>query len=519
VDPTGVGKNRMQLRKYWDDRPLQLIMVLAILFRLLASVFAKGWGMFDDHYLVIESAQSWVDGHDYNNWMPWTPGNTGPTGHNLFYPAINFIILYVMKFLHIVNPQMKMFIIRFILAAWSLITVYFGYRITETLGGKKPARLAGLLLAVFWFMPWMSVRNLVEMVCVPFVILGFWFIFRPGSKNKPMLSWFIAGLFLGLATDIRLQTVFFPMGLGIWLLFSGKFKPLFSFAAGSLLTFALVEGGMDMIIWGKPFTEIYNYTLGCFIERNDYITLPWYDYFLVLGGMLIPPVSIFLFWGFIRKWKQYFMIFLPVLLFFAFHSWVPNKQERFIIPLIPLFIIIGSIGWIEFKEKSAYWALHTLLLRYCWIFFWVLNTIVLLVFTFTYSKRPMAESMTYLSKYPDIKYMTVIDAENNPEMFPKFYLGQWPVMFNERNGDRSLDSILIYSLKKGNESAPRFVLFTGDKAISPMVIKARHYLPFLVYETTIEPGFIDKLMHRLNPINRNKAVYIYRNVQFIPIKK
>jgi hypothetical protein len=86
----------------------------------------------------------------------------------------------------------------------------------------------------------------------------------------------------------------------------------------------LFEGGIDLVIWGKPFVEIYQYVLGCFTERNDYITLPWYNYFLVIGGMLIPPVSIFLFWGFMRKWKKYFMIFLPVLLFFAFHSYYSN---------------------------------------------------------------------------------------------------------------------------------------------------------------------------------------------------
>ena len=509
----------MHIRKYWDDRPLTLIMAMAILFRLLAAIFAKGYGMFDDHYIVIESAQSWVDGHDYNNWLPWSEGNTGPTGHNFFYPAINFLFFSLMKFLHIYDPQLKMLFMRLVLAAWSLITVYYGYRITETLDGKRTARFAGILLALFWFMPWLSVRNLVEMVCVPFIILGFWFTIRAHSKEKPALSWFISGLFLGLATDIRLQALFFPLGLGIWLLIRGKFKPLLSLTAGSLLMVILFEGGIDLVLWGKPFIEIYQYGLICFTDRNDYITLPWYNYFLVLGGMLIPPVSIFLFWGFIRKWKKYLMIFLPILLFFVFHSWIPNKQERFIIPMIPLFVIIGSIGWLEFRGKSAYWAKHKTLLQSAWIFFWVQNSIVLLVFTFTYSKRSMVESMTYLSKYPGIKYMTVIDEANNPEMFPKFYLGQWPVMFNDRNGDRSLDSILASSVKKSNAFAPRFVLFTGDRNISPMVIRARHYLPFLVYETTIEPGFIDRLVHWLNPINRNKTVTIYRNTEFIPEKK
>lgn len=47
-----------KVQKIWNDQPLILILGSAILFRLLAAIFAKGWGMLDDHYLVIESSQS-----------------------------------------------------------------------------------------------------------------------------------------------------------------------------------------------------------------------------------------------------------------------------------------------------------------------------------------------------------------------------------------------------------------------------------------------------------------------------
>ncbi len=54
------------LRKYWNEYPLVVIMMAAVLFRLLAAIFSMGWGMLDDHYLVIESSGSWTDGFDYN---------------------------------------------------------------------------------------------------------------------------------------------------------------------------------------------------------------------------------------------------------------------------------------------------------------------------------------------------------------------------------------------------------------------------------------------------------------------
>ena len=252
--------------------------------------------------------------------------------------------------------------------------------------------------------------------------------------------------------------------------------------------------------------------------RNEYINLPWYNYILVIGGLLIPPVSLFLMFGFARKWKKMLIIFLPVMLFFIFHSWFPNKQERFIIPIVPFIIIAGVTGWTEFADKSAFWKKHRGLLHSCWIFFWTLNTIALLVMTFTYSKRSRVESMTYLSKYPGISSMTAIDEDSQPELFPKFYLGQWPHMYNERAGDHSPDSILAVSVSKGKANEPRFILFTGAH-IRPLVIKARHYYPQLVYETTIKPGFLDWFVHWLNPINKNRTVYIYRNREFFPGKK
>ncbi|MGA2824052.1 MAG: glycosyltransferase family 39 protein [Bacteroidales bacterium] len=505
-----------KVRRNWEERPLILIMCLAIVFRLLAAIFAKGWGMFDDHFIVIESAQSWVDGH--NPWLPGSPGNTGPTGHNLFYPGIHFLLFSFFKYIGLIDPQWKMFLVRLIHGGFSLFTVYFGYRIAEVLDGKKSARMAGLLLAVFWFMPWMSVRNLVEMACVPFLMLGYWMIIREKSAWKLFLSYFLAGLFFGFAFNIRSQTVFFPFGIGIILLVKFDWKKLSALTLGVVLPVLAVQGGIDTAIWGYPFAELSRYINVCFTERNEYISLPWYNYFLTIFGLLIPPVSIFLFFGFVRTWKKYIIIFLPMLLFFIFHSYFPNKQERFILPMIPLLIVIGSIGWHEFVSKSEFWKKHHGLMKSSWIFFWVVNTIFLLVFTFTYSKRARVESMRYLSRYPNICELLVLDAENSPELQPKFYLGQWPYIASEISGDHSPDTLLSNLSHKRAEDQPRFILFTGEKGLIGLIIKTRRQYPHLVYETTMEPGFIDWLVHWLNPINKNRRVIIYRNTDFFPNK-
>lgn len=504
------------LRKIWDERPLALILGLAVVFRLLASIFAKGWGMLDDHFIVIESAGSWTAGHDYNDWLPGSPGNHGPTGHNLFYPGLHYLLFSLMNTLGLTNPQGKMFIVRILHGALSLITVYLGYRITEITGGKKSARLAGILLALYWFMPWMSVRNLVEMTCIPFMITGYYFILRNRDENKPGMDWLIAGVMFGLAFCFRPQTVFFPFSIGLIYLFTGKWKPLGFLAIGSVVIVTLIEGGIDFVMWGKPFAELLEYFNVCMTGRLGYITLPWYNYFLTIFAMLIPPVSFFLFFGLFRKWKENLLLLLPVVIYFVFHSWFPNKQERFILPMIPFFIILGSIGWTGFAADSSFWQKNRKLYRFSWGFFWVVNCLGLLLMTFTYSKKARVEAMTWLSRYKDIPAIVVLDEDNSPELMPKFYLGQWPVSYNEYEGDRSADSILAVTVKFSGIKAPAFFLFTGDQKVGPLISKAKEKFPGLVYETTIEPGFLDQLVHWLNPINKNRRIFIYRNTAVFP---
>jgi hypothetical protein len=65
---------------------------------------------------------------------------------------------------------------------------------------------------------------------------------------------------------------------------------------------------------------------------------------------------------------------------------------------------------------------------------------------------------------------------------------------------------------------PRFILFSAENNLANEVIKTRKSFPFIVYETTIEPGFMDRFIRWLNPVNKNRTVYVYRNTVFFPKK-
>jgi hypothetical protein len=502
----------------WEEKPLVLILVIAVLFRLIAAIFAKGWGMLDDHFLVIEPAQSWVDGEDYNDWLPGSPRNTGPTGHNFFYPGLHYLLFSLFRFIHLEDPQVKMFFVRIIHAGWSLLTVYLGYKIAKKAGNDKSARLTGLLLAILWFMPWLSVRNLIEIVCIPFLMLAIWQIINNPEKRNQFMVFLIAGLFLGMAFIIRIQTSFFSIGLGLAILIQGKWKELGGLILGSLIPPVIIHGTIDLFIWGRPFAEVIGYVTGNIIDATSYVNMPWYNYFLVIFGILLPPVSFFLFYGYFKNLRKHLIIFLPVAIFFIFHSCFPNKQERFILPIIPLIIILGTIGWNDLVSRSSFWKKRRRLLNGCWIFFWSVNIILLILVSVVYSKKARVETMTYLSKYQGIHCFLVADEGNSPELFPCFYLKQWPHIYDELLPGENTDSLIIRASKAPFFKQPRFILFSAEKDLSKQVIKARKSFPFIVYETTIEPGFMDRFIRWLNPVNKNRTVYIYRNTRFIPLK-
>jgi len=287
---------------------------------------------------------------------------------------------------------------------------------------------------------------------------------------------------------------------------------------GSLIPVIIIQGTIDLIIWGRPFAEILGYVSDNILHANSYLTMPWYNYFLVIFGILIPPVSLFLFFGYLKTWKKHLIIFLPVAVFFIFHSSFPNKQERFILPVIPFILILGTIGWNNFVSSSSFWNNRKRLLKGCWIFFWALNIAGLLIVSVMYSKKSRVETMLYLSKYNEINYFLVADAGNNPELFPRFYLRQWSHVYDELLPGETTDSLIIRASQAPPSKQPSFILFSAENDLAKEVIKARKSFPFIVYETTIEPGFIDNFVKWLNPVNKNRTVYIYRNRVFFPKK-
>jgi len=535
--------------KQIDFTSFRTILIFALIFRLIAAIFSEGYGMHDDHFLIIEAADSWAAGFDYNNWLPWSPGNAGhPDGHSFTYVGINYLFFVVFKFLGIADPKTLMIFNRLLHALFSMLIVHFGIRITDKIAGRNQAVTVGWILALLWMMPFMAVRNLVEMTAIPFLMWGVWQAVKATNKN----SFLYAGLLIGMAVSFRYQVGVFAIGMAAYFFFKNQWAALIRFCIGVLLTFCITQGIVDYFIWGYPFAEFLGYVQYNMKEGTQYMANKnYFMYFYVLFGVLLFPfgllvatgffasvkklwillvaVSIFtvayiwlpsfaglillllfagaLIAGFMGKLKNmhnWWLLFLPTIFFLLFHTYYPNRQERFILTILPFFIILGVMGYEHLKQRAFFrkaW-------KFSWVFFWVLNIPLLLFFSLTTSKTSRVDAMYSLYQSPIEDEAILLEATGNAhwEMMPKFYAQSWNCSFAMRE-----DTLLPLEVVPGNRYD--YIFFFGEGKLPQRIAQYKTLYPKMELHQACDPSAVDKVLNWLNPRNSNQYIEVWATHQ------
>ena len=499
-----------KISRYWEEKPLLSILIVALIVRLIATLFSKGFGMHDDHFLVIEISQSWIEDKDVYNWFS-TKQEDNESGRSFIYPGLHYYFFKFLEVLKIYDPQIKMYIVRLLHGLFSLLTVFYGYKIAEKYSGIKTAKQVGLMLALLWIFPSMSVRNLIEMVVMPMLMISTWWVIVSDERKYKWWLLFAAGLIVGIAFPIRYQTIFFSGGLAIALFARKKYMESIVYTLGMFATIALISGWLEWLLWGYPFGKVIYYVKDNIASSNSYSTQPWFNYILQVLIIFIPPVSFFIFIGQFKMYKKYFLIFLPTLLFFAFHSYFPNKQERFIFTILPFMLIMGIAGWNELVAESKFLQNHKKFIRGSWIFFWSLNTIMLCIFIFSYSKKSRVEAMYYFHDKEDLKGLILERTTIDRELYmPRFYLDHKWVEVTIFDKNKPLDFLKLEVYLMPNNVKPNYVLFLDDKNLSERVKNMKLLYPNLHWVYSATPSLLDWALYKMNPVNVNQAIYIYK---------
>jgi hypothetical protein len=218
--------------------------------------------------------------------------------------------------------------------------------------------------------------------------------------------------------------------------------------------------------------------------------------------------------GYIKGFRKFLILTLPVFIFLLVHSLISNKQERFILPVLPFFIIIGVVGMNEFIFNKPFWQKYKKIIKVFWIIFWSLSFIALPFVTVHYSKRSRCEAMYYLNQYKSNITSILLNDMNydEPQMMPLFYLGKWNVGIYMLSKGKTFSYFKSQLKSLDKKHYPQFVLFFGEKDLSARIDTVKQVLPDIVPEKIIYSSFIDRILHRINPNNiKNQTVYIYRN--------
>jgi len=498
---------RVKVRHYWEHAPLAVLLLAGGFFRLVAAIFSGGYAMHDDHFLVIEVAQSWADGNDIFNWISATYEDN-ESGRSFLYPGILAGIFWLLDTLGLEHPQGKMFFIRLLHAAYSLLIISLSYKIVRHYNTEKVAKEVGLVLALLWLMPYISVRNLAEVVSIPPLLYASWLLLKHKQSSNIFLIALLAGLLFGIGFSLRYQTILFGGGVGLALLIQQRWKATLGVALGAVLWIAFMHGFVEWYVWGYPFGKIRYYVEYNILHSDTYFVHPWYNYFLLLMGMCFP-IGIFYMFGAFYSWRKYVPIFLGFLFFFGFHSYFPNKQERFIFTMIPFFILLGSMGWYDFRQRSTFWQKRPTLMRALWSTFWVLNSIALIVFSTYYPKQGKVEAMSHLYKKESVDAVLFEDVYNRaPAMLPNYYTGTWPENLSYTEEMTLLD--LRDTLQQNPELFPDYVLFIRNKDVEKRAQQLEIVLPALTYESTHEANYMDRFLHWLNRHNKTEEVVVYK---------
>lgn len=512
----------------WSKKPLRVILLIALLFRLLAVIFSQGYAVHDDHFMVIETAQAWVDGTTYQNWLPSGDNefNKGPIGNSFAYVGLHYLLIQGMEAIGIMNATSKMLVIRLLHALFSLLVVNYAYRITHLVSNKDMARYVGLLIATFWILPFVSVHNLAEFFAVPFLMLAIWFMLRPQYRDKPFKWAFFSGLVLGLSFSVWFFLFIFIVGFFIVLAIRKRWRVMGFVVLGLVVSVGLLQGFVDYYIWQEPFAELTTFFGNLEIPFTKPNRTIFSMYVIMLLLIMIPPISIFWLLGWFKSARINLLLFFPAFLMFLYFSFSIQQHERNIMAVFPFIVIAGVIGWNQILQKSVFWNNHPGLYRSMVMFFWVINFIVIIPVSTTYSKRSPVESMLFLQKHKNEISDILIEDSNRESVksMPLFYMEKWVNMYklpdykeygakNELVKRSNYEYILTTPRYFVSDSAniPDYVLFVGQKRLDERIQRLKPYIPDLIYQKTIKPGIIDRLLYKLNPKhNVNQSIYIYR---------
>ncbi len=439
--------------------------------RLVSALVGLGFHARDDYFHVLAPALAWLDQPGF----VWETSDLPGAGlRSQLVPRLSELVVYLSRTLGVSEPESVLRVLHMVAGAYSLLAVWAMWLLASRLLTPRGARIATWLTALHFAMPYLGTRLLIEAMAIPPLIFGLYFATMAG------LAALFAGLLIGLACWLRYQVAVLAIGVAVHFVLQRRWRELGYLAAGGLLALA-VQGCFDTSTVGVPFLPLWNNIMANAAPHEALTRMSPMTYVWIWLVLTIPPVTVTLIPAMWREARPLRLIWLPFFMFVIAHMLIPHKEERFMAPALPLFLIMLAAGLVRpMRPAFAVWfvAVHA----------------VALGITVTHrSQAGQRAALTHLRRDPDARAIVAM----GPEM-PSFFLGDRGLTVR-RNGE--VDAVWLRrtmrDLDAAGEHANRFLAYASDGFKVALLLEAMAL--DCERKAVFESSFFDQLAYRLNP--------------------
>lgn len=283
--------------------------------------------------------------------------------------------------------------------AYCMLT-FFARRHFQLQGSPGKETIVLFLIGFYWLSPFFFSRPMIESLSAPFVTASAYFTcayWLRGQRRALVLSVFA----LMIAAMFRFQVGVCFLAILATFVLRRQWRDAGVLALASAVAF-LIPGLVDLAIRGSFHASLVSYVAYNVAHSSLYGVTPFYSFATLFLAISIPPA----FWLRYRElhWREEFRPLLPTVLFFFIfliaHSAIPHKEDRFMVPILPVFLIcltpLASYVVAHHRLRAAY--------------FLAVNAFLLVITSFTVEQQNTIGLVLYLAKRPDIAGIVGIDA-------------------------------------------------------------------------------------------------------------
>jgi hypothetical protein len=320
---------------WYRDRALWQALTLGLVLRLLAALLGYGPLALDDYGHVLVPARNAALGL-----TPEIPGY-----RSLFPVGYVAGLFSIGRWLGLAaDPVLQVQWVGVAAGLVSLLTVPAAYFYGHLKGNVRLARVAAFVLAVHFALPFIETRVFGESLSIPYVFLGV-VVAETAIGRRSLKLAALGGALLAVSCLFRFQNLLFVAAYGA-LLFAGRERALGAALTGVALgLFAIGQIAVDALGGRAAFATFVAYFQETVGSKSIGETQSPFVFVALLAGLFLLPLSAPLFLGAGRAWREHRRPLTAALVFLAVHSIVAHKEERFLIPAVPLFLLGLAAAW------------------------------------------------------------------------------------------------------------------------------------------------------------------------------